>query len=575
MTRKFGIIALAVLLCSTIVGGTFGRGALRSALSAAAPAKASDAAIENIASDYESALQLVTANYAGEINHEKASQAAIQSMLWTLDPHSTFFPPDEFRKLREDQESRFYGIGVSIRRYRNGVYVAAVIDDAPAERKGLRYGDLILEVNGQSATEWSSDRVSKEVRGQRGEPVTLKIQRAGAPAPLYFTVVRDAVPLPSIRTSFMVRPGVGYVGLTGGFQHTTDDELRAAIGELRSQGMRQLVLDLRDNPGGLLDQAINVSSEFLPRGQAIVSVRARDQEQPIVYKSSGTDPEDFPLVVLINRNSASASEIVSGAIQDHGRGLVVGQTSFGKGLVQRVFLLPLGNGLTLTTAKYYTPYGRLIQRNYAGGALYDYYVRHDASSDLNQPGAQQKPAVTQPGQPAQQPPIPAPPLRTGPPVRTAGGRVFYGGGGITPDIEVKPFDYFSTPERIRIVEAAFLFTRELISGQVPGLESYRVEARQPDATPRATDFPINEKVLEAFRDFVKRNPEIKLSAPQLDADAEIIRLRLREEVITAAYGGEPAIRNLLESDPQLQRAIEVLPDAKRLAEQVKMGVALG
>lgn len=573
MNRRFGIIALIFLVSSALVGGTFGRHKSFFSLS---PKKESNA-IENIEDDYTAALDVVSANYAGQINHEKATQAAIQSMLWTLDPHSTFFPPDEFRKLREDQDSRFYGIGVNIRRYHDGVYVTALVQNAPAARKGLRYGDLILEVDGQDAREWSSDMVSKQVRGERGESVTLKVQRPGATAPLYFTVIRDAVPLPSIRTSFMVRPGIGYVGLTGGFQRTTDDELRRAISDLREQGMRQLILDLRNNPGGLLEQAINVGSEFLPRGQVIVSVRGRGQDQAIVYKSTGTDPEEFPLVVLVNRNSASASEIVAGAIQDHGRGLIVGETSFGKGLVQRVFLLPFANGLTLTTAKYYTPYGRLIQRSYTGGGLYDYYVHHDAESDLtesNTPHSTTKPQVnaTPTVQPATAPQPSAHP--TGPAVRTAAGRVFYGGGGITPDIEIKPLDY-STPARLRIVEAAFLFTRELMAGQVQGLESYRVETPQNNATARATDYPVNDRVIDAFRAFLKRNSDLRLSPAAIDADLDIVKLRLREEIITAAYNGETATRTLLESDPQLIRAIEALPDAKHLVEQIRMGVALG
>lgn len=568
MSRKSIVIAVAVLFCSTLVGGTLGR---HKRPFAATP-RHSDAAMENIEADYEAALEVVAENYAGEVKHEKAAQAAIQSMLWALDPHSTFFPPDEFRKLREDQDSRFYGIGVSIRRYKGGVYVTSLAaEDGPAARKGMRPGDLILEVDGQDASEWGSDRVSKEVRGDRGEPVTIKVQRVGAPAPLYFTVVRDAIPLPSIPLSFMLRPGVGYVGLTRGFQHTTDDELRRAIRDLRAQGMRQMVLDLRGNPGGLLDQAINVSSEFLPRGQVVVSVRGRGQDQAVVYKSNGTDPEEFPLVVLISRNSASASEIVAGAVQDHGRGLVVGETSFGKGLVQRVFLLPFGNGLTLTTAKYYTPYGRLIQRNYAGGALYDYYVRHDSSSDLAAPATGAAPGTAPPqksNQPGEQVAPPPPPQPTGPAVKTAGGRVFFGGGGITPDIEVKPVD-FSTTARLRIFESAFLFTRELAAGQVPGLESYRIEQRQPGAAaPRVTEQPVTERVIEAFRNFVKRDPELRLTAAQINADLDIVKLRLREELLIAAHGVETATRVMLDSDPQLLRALEALPQAKLLAQQI-------
>src|SRR5437867_11298997 len=226
----------------------------------------------------------------------------------------------------------------------------------------------------------------------------------------------------------MITPGTGYIGLVGGFQHTSDDELRDAITNLKKDGARQLVLDLRNNPGGLLDQAIDVASEFLPRDKVIVSVKGRSEyHEAAVYKSNGSDPEDLPLVVLINRNTASASEIVAGAIQDHGRGLVVGETSFGKGLVQHVFQLPYGTGLTLTTARYYTPYGRSLQRDYSSGSLYDYYVRHDESD---------KQPTIQPGQPS--PSESAAPRNTNAPAfRTAAGRAFYGGGGITPDIEAR------------------------------------------------------------------------------------------------------------------------------------------
>src|SRR5204862_6168364 len=212
-----------------------------------------------------------------------------------------------------------------------------------------------------------------------------------------------------------------------------------AMKRLEEQGMRQVVLDLRGNPGGLLDQAIDVASEFLPRGQVVVSVKGRTEySEPIVYKSTGSEPSTLPLVVLINRTSASASEIVAGAIQDHGRGLIVGETSFGKGLVQRIFQLPFNTGLTLTTARYYTPYGRSLQRDYSSGSLYDYYTRRDLE-DPNQP-------AIQPGQPS--PTEAGPPRNNGPAFRTAAGRIFYGGGGITPDYEARPLT--ATPTRNRI-----------------------------------------------------------------------------------------------------------------------------
>ncbi|HEY0404223.1 MAG TPA: S41 family peptidase [Pyrinomonadaceae bacterium] len=555
-------------MAASVLGGTFGKRARnRAAASAQAAAQAPTNPTDDIADDYQTAIQVVTDNYAGDVDYEKATQAAIQGMLSTLDPHSMYFPRSEFQKLKEDQDSRFFGIGVTILQHRDGVYVQSAVQDTPAARAGLRYGDRIVEVDGQDAREWTSEQVSKNVRGDRGVAVKIKVERAGAEAPLYLTIVRDAVPLPSIRNSYMIRPGTGYVGLTGGFQHTTDDELSEAISELKAQGMRQLVLDLRGNPGGLLDQAINVASEFLARGQVVVSVRGRsDYGQPAVYKSKGNDIEDFPLVLLINRNTASASEIVAGAIQDHGRGLIVGETSFGKGLVQRVFQLPFGTGLTLTTAHYFTPYGRLIQRDYSNGSFYDYYVRHDPAEETPAPNA---PGQTT-DQPAAQPtPTPTPRPPSGPAVTTAAGRVFYGGGGITPDIEAKPQQI--TPLRARLIEAAFYFTRQLVAGQIAGLENYRVDKVTYDHNPHAGEYPVTDKVMEAFVSFIKRDATQGLQPAQVEGETDFARLRLREEIITAAFNSDAGTRVLLDSDPQTLRALEALPDAKRLAESVRNG----
>jgi carboxyl-terminal processing protease len=182
--------------------------------------------------------------YAGDIDYEKATQAAIQGMLSTLDPHSMYFPYNEFKKLKEDQDSRFYGIGVTIVQHRDGVYIQSAVEGTPAGRLGLRYGDRILEVDGKDARDWTSEQVSKRVRGGKDEPVTIKVDRAGSEAPLNFTIKRDSVPLPSIRNAYMLRPGTGYVGLTGGFQSTSDEELREALDKLKSQGMRQVILDI-------------------------------------------------------------------------------------------------------------------------------------------------------------------------------------------------------------------------------------------------------------------------------------------------------------------------------------------
>ena len=566
MAKRFIIIAGAFVLIAAVVGGTIGSSKrLRRTVSIGGPT--TDRPAEEIEKDYNEAISTVSSNYVGEIDYEKATQAAVQGMLTTLDPHSMYFPFSEFKKLREDQDSRFYGIGVTIVQHRDGVYIQSAVENTPAARLGLRYGDRIIEIDGKDARDWTSEQVSKNVRGALGKPVTIKVDRAGSEGPLDFTLVRDAVPLPSIRNAYMVRPGTGYIGLTGGFQHTTDEELREALTKLNGQGMRQLILDLRGNPGGLLDQAIDVSSEFLPRGQVVVSVRGRgDYNEPIVYKSSGTEPEDVPLVVLINRGTASASEIVAGAIQDHGRGLVVGETSFGKGLVQRVYQLPFNTGLTLTTARYYTPYGRSLQRDYSSGSFYDYYVKHN--EDDAKPQASPAPGsgrVESPLAKVVPPPVP----QTGPAVKTAAGRVFYGGGGITPDIDQKPLNF--TPLRQKIAESAFQFTRQLAAGLLPGLESYKVEKVQYGKSAKPGDFPITDRVLEVFRAWVRADAESQLAPAQLDEELEFVKLRLREEIITAAFSNDAGARVLLDSDPQVLRALEALPDAKRLAESVRSG----
>ncbi|HKC62700.1 MAG TPA: S41 family peptidase [Pyrinomonadaceae bacterium] len=572
MSKEFGIIALAIIISATLVGGTVDIFRKRVAGTwGAAPAS------HDVVKNYEEAVEVISDEYAGDVDYEKATQAAIQGMLSTLDPHSIFFPPAEFKKLEEDKDSRLTGIGVTILRHRDGVYVQSAVQGTPAARAGLRYGDRITEVDGKDARDWSSEQVSKNVRGERGEPVTIKIERAGQQAPLTFTIVRESVPLPSIRNAYMIRPGTGYIGLTGGFQQTTGDELREAMTKLKAQGMRQVVLDLRGNPGGLLNQAIEVASEFLQRGQPIVSIRGRiEHKEPYTYRSTGTDPEDFPLVVLINHNSASASEIVAGAFQDLGRALIVGQTSFGKGLVQGIFELDYGAGLTLTTARYYTPYGRSLQRDYSSGSLYDYYVKRDEEDEQTPPAHTTHAPAQKAIDPALSTPTPTPvptPTPSGPPVVTAAGRVFYGGGGITPDIEVKPLQI--TPLRGRIAEAAFFFTRQLVAGQIPGLESYRVEKTDYNHNLRPTDYPVTDKVVQAFRDFVQHDGTLGILPQQIDEELDFVKLRIRDEIVTAAYSSDAGARVLLDSDPQVLRAIDALPEAKRLADSTRNSTSQG
>jgi carboxyl-terminal processing protease len=535
MSRKFGIIAIILIIAGAIVGGIFGR------LPVITSADTS-LTREKVITDYREALGVINENYVAQIDHEKVSESSIQGMLWTLDPHSAFFTRDEFRKLYEDQSSQFYGIGVSILQHRDGVYVQSIIPKTPADKAGLRYGDRFLEIEGKDARKYTSAEVSKNVRGEKGTSVNIKIERAGTEKPIEFNIVRGGVPLPSIRNYFMLKDGVGYVGFTGGFQETSADELDEALSELKKQGMKSLVLDLRGNPGGLLPQAIEVVSRFVPRGQTVVSVKGRSRyAQSQELRAVGDKTEDLPLVVMINGGSASASEIVAGAVQDYGRGLIVGSDSFGKGLVQRVFPLPFGTGLTLTTARYYTPFGRSLQKDYSSGSIYDYYASHDDEDEANN---DQKPK----------------PVAN--PVKTAGGRIFNSGRGIEPDLKVPALAF--NPLRFRLNDAAFFFVRQLVAGQIKGFENFKVERQNYNQTVEPTDLQINDKLLEAFRAFVAREKENGLSAENVNSQIDYVKSRIRQELATANYSDEAGRQVLLENDPQILKAIEVIPEARKL-----------
>ena len=533
MSKKFIIIAVILMLAGAIFGGIFGR--LPQQISAD-----NTVSPEKIVADYKEAIDAIDANYVGTIDHEKVAESSIQGMLWTLDPHSSFFTRDEFRKLSEDQSSQFYGIGVSILQHRDGVYIQSIVPGTPADKAGLRYGDKFVSVNGKDALKWTSSEVSKNVRGERGTPVDVKIARAGSDKPVDYTIVRGGVPLPSIRNYFMLKDGVGYVGLTGGFQETTSEELEQAIDDLKKQGMKSLVLDLRNNPGGLLPQAIDVVSKFIPEGQTVVSVKGRSRySQSKDLPTSGGRTEDFPLVVMVNGGSASASEIVAGAIQDYGRGLILGTDSFGKGLVQRVFQLPYGTGLTLTMARYYTPYGRSLQRDYSSGSIYDYYTHEDEEGTTD-----------------------SKPKPVGSPVTTAGGRVFYGGRGITPDVKVPALAF--TPLRVRISESAFLFVRQLVAGQIKGFENYKADKQSFSLVVQPNEFVVNDKLFEAYRAFTVGEKLNGLSAENINSQTDYAKSRLRAEIATANYSSEAGQQVLLENDPQVLKAIEAIPQAKQL-----------
>jgi carboxyl-terminal processing protease len=541
MKKSFIIIAVLLVAVGAILGGIFGR----------LPSKFSFGTKDKLTEDYSEALSVVEENYVDKTDSEKTLESSVQGMLYTLDPHSSFFTQSEFKKLFEDQSSKFYGIGVSILSHRDGTYVQSIVKGTPAEKAGLRYGDKFVEVDGKDANKWTSQEVSKNVRGERGSTVKVKMERVGVEKPLEFELVRDGVPLPSIRNSFLLKDDIGYVGLTGGFQETTADELDSAIDSLKKQGMKQLILDLRGNPGGLLPQAIEVASRFLPRGQVVLSVKGRTKDASSKdYRAVGGGDDNVPLVVMINGGSASASEIVAGALQDYGRGVLVGSDSFGKGLVQKVYPLPSGTGLTLTTQRYYTPFGRSLQRDYSNGSIYDYYTHGEDNPDT----------------------VTAPKVE-GVPVKVAGDRTLFGGRGIEPDVKAEPLKPSLLLSRLN--EAAFFFARQLVFGKIDGLENYKADKQKFDSVLQPNDFQINDKMLEAFKTFIAKDKENGLTAENINSRIDYAKSRLREEITTANYSSEAGLQVILESDPQIMKAVEALPEAKKLADNFKSSSLIG
>ncbi len=507
-------------------------------------------AIPLIERDFDEALELIRENYieGKRLDYNSAFKSSIIGMLRALDPHSNYYDREEFDELKTDQRSEYFGIGASILSYTIGketdTFVTATFDNAPANRAGLRFGDRILEVDGVKMTGRPSIEVRDKIRGPRGSLVRLTIERAADKRVQTFEITRDAVSQPSIPDAYLLRPGVGYVDMTRGFNYTTTDELQEAIEQLESKGMNSLVLDLRNNPGGFLDQAIHVAEVFLPNGQLILTQKGRNGLRDNVYESRNSSPNLTPLVILINENTASASEIVAGAMQDHDRGLIVGKTSFGKGLVQSIIPLEYGAGLTLTSAKYYTPSGRLIQRDYSNGGLYDYYT-HGGTTRLEQKDAPEKPA--------------------GPEKKTDTGRAVYGGGGISPDESVGARTI--SPAQRRLLNPIFGFARELVNGRINGFDAFKVQ-RGIDFTHdlQSNDFVVSDQLFKAFKQFVANDTTFQSTAPLVDHNRSFIQLQLRYNIVTAAYGRVVADRVYITTDDlQVARAVEVLPRARDMA----------
>ena len=501
--------------------------------------------------DFDEALKVVEQQYIDgrKLDYNDVYKSSIIGMLRSLDPHSNYYDREEFDELKTDQRSEYYGIGASIQNYTYGeqvdTYITATFDGSPAQKAGLRYGDRILEVDGVKMTGKASIDVRDKIRGPRGSTVKLTLERAADKRVEKVDIVRDAVPQPSVPDAYMLKPGVGYIDMTRGFNYTTTDELLDALDRLHAKGMTSLVLDLRNNPGGFLDQAIHVAEVFLRNGQLILTQKGRNGYRDNTYESHNNSPDMTPLVILINENTASASEIVAGAMQDHDRAVIVGQTSFGKGLVQSIIPLEYGAGLTLTSAKYYTPSGRLIQRDYSNGGFYDYYT-HGAGLGQTKPPEPAKPA--------------------GPESKTDTGRAVYGGGGISPDETVGPRTV-NLAQR-RLLSPTFTFAREFANGRIRGFEANKIAGIDFNHDLQANDLRVSDAIFRAYRDFVTSDPNYKTTAAVVDRYRSFIELELRFDLVTAAYGRVMGDRVFITSDdPQVAKAVDVVPKARELARQ--------
>ncbi len=530
--RPLPAVVFAILV-SALVGGFFGRSAL-----------ATDDKIPEHYKTFSQALSAIESNYVDKVESDALVTSAIRGMLATLDPHSSYFTPQEYARMRERQEGRYYGIGVSIVSLDNDITAVTVFEGSPAYKKGIRSGDIIAKVNGDSARGWTTEKAMSVLRGAKGTPVHIEIRRRGYEAPIPVELTRDEVYIPTVPAYFMIDATTGYVRMQD-FGENTDHDVKHALHELASKGMRRLLFDIRQNPGGPLDQAIKVANEFLPRNNLIVFTRGRIPNSDQDYKA--TEDGEFtniPIVLLANRNSASASEIVTGALQDHDRAYVVGETTFGKALVQSIYRISGSAGLALTTAHYHTPSGRLIQRPW--DATFDEYLSYSLKDQ----------DVARPHNPSDL-------------MHTDAGRPVYSGGGIEPDKRVAgPIEGFNPGRFGRTLYARQTFERFAQRYTAEGDTRIGGGAAATGRKTVKSNFVVDDAMMSEFKEQLKTD-RIKIDEDAFTKEIDFIRAMIRFRIDEAVFGMAEARRHLIMVDPQAQTGLQMFGEAQKLTELSK------
>lgn len=487
---------------------------------------------------FNEALTLIQKNYVDDVNTDKLTEVAISGMLTQLDPHSVYMTVEQLKRSNEDFQGSFEGIGIEFDVVNDTIVVVTPITGGPSEALGILAGDKIVKIDGVSAIGMTRNDVPKKLRGPKGTKVKVTIHRAGMTNLLEFEITRDKIPLYSVDAAFMFNNEIAYVRITR-FSATTYDEFSKALANLKSQGMKKLVLDLRNNPGGYLDQSFKIASMFIDKGKRIVYTKGRIAAYNAEFISEGGEYMDIPLILLVSEGSASASEIVSGAIQDWDRGLIIGETTFGKGLVQRQYDLPDGSAMRVTTSRYYTPLGRSIQKPYEG-ALYKNtpLVEGEGENIFHYKDAKDT---------------------TRPKYKTPGGRTVFGGGGITPDYIIKFDTITDYSVQLRRLNLFLEYTNKYYD-----LNKDNIRSAYSDFLKFRDNFTVTEEMLNEFQSLVS-SKGIVFNADQWYRDLEYIKTSIKAILARDFWGNNGAMAVWVSIDSQFLKALELFPEAEKLA----------